>query len=207
MVQLSHLYMTTGKALTVQICVGKVMSLLLNTLYRFVIAFLPRSKHLNFMAAVTMCNDFGAQENKICHCFPFCPFYSLGSDGTSCLDLSFFNIGFQANICLLSSFTLIKRLFSSFSLSAIRMVSSAYLRLLIFLMAILIPACASSSQPFSTMYSVYKLNKQGDNIQPHHIPFPVLNQFVVPCPVLTVASWPAYRLFRRLFKWSGIPFF
>ena len=50
--------------------------------------------------------------------------------------------------------------------SAIRVVSSAYLRLLIFLPAILIPACASSSQAFRIMYSAYKLNKQGDNIQP-----------------------------------------
>ena len=52
------------------------------------------------------------------------------------------------------------------SLPAVRMVSSTYLRLLIFLLAILIPACALSSLAFSMMYSVYKLNKQGDNIQP-----------------------------------------
>src|SRR5574341_1535750 len=66
----------------------------------------------------------------------------------------------------LSSFTFIKRLFSSSSLSAIRVVSSAYLRLLIFLLAILIPACAYSSPPFLMMYSAYQLNKQGDNGQP-----------------------------------------
>ena len=65
-----------------------------------------------------------------------------------------------------SSFSFIKRLFSSSSLSAIKMVSSAYLRLLIFLLAILIPACASSSPAFLMMHSAYKLNKQGDNIQP-----------------------------------------
>ena len=59
-----------------------------------------------------------------------------------------------------------KRLFSSSSLSAIRVVSSAYLRLLIFLLEILIPACASSSPAFHMMYPAYKLNKQGDNIQP-----------------------------------------
>ena len=64
----------------------------------------------------------------------------------------------------LSSFTFIKRLFRSSSLSAIRVVSSAYLRLLIFLLAILIPACAFSSPAFLMMYSAYKLNKQGDNI-------------------------------------------
>ena len=49
---------------------------------------------------------------------------------------------------------------------AVRLVSAAYLRLLVFLLAILIPACASSSLAFLTMYSAYELNKQGDNIQP-----------------------------------------
>ena len=64
----------------------------------------------------------------------------------------------------LSSFTFIKRLFSSSLLSAIR-VSSAYLKFLVFLQAILIPVCVSSSLAFPMMYSAYKLNKQGDNIQ------------------------------------------
>ena len=62
------------------------------------------------------------------------------------------------------SFTLLKRLFSSSLLSAIRMVSSAYLSLLIFLPAILIPACNASSLAFHMMYFAYKLNKQGGNI-------------------------------------------
>ena len=66
----------------------------------------------------------------------------------------------------LFSFTFIKRLFSSSSLSAIRVESSAYLSLLMFLPAILIPACASSSPVFLMMYSAYRLNKQGDNLQP-----------------------------------------
>ena len=63
-VQLSHPYMTTGKtiALTRRTFVGKVMSLLLNMLSRLVIAFLPGSKHLNFMAVVTICSDFGAPQ-------------------------------------------------------------------------------------------------------------------------------------------------
>ena len=123
-----------------------------------------------------------------------------------------------------SSFTFIKRLFSS-SLSAIKVVSSAYLRLLIFLLAI--PACASISpalwQPTPVFlpgkshgrrnlvgyspwghrkldtteqlhfhfHSAYKLNKQGDNIQPWRTPFLMWNQSVVPCPVLVVTSWPA----------------
>ena len=110
--------------------------------------------------------------------------------------------------------------------------SSAYLRLVIFLPLILIPACASSSPAFFMMYSAYKLNKQGDNIQPYtrqytiySTPFPIWNPytalyktiyniqysfsylepFCFPCPVLTVASWPAYRFLRRQVMWSGIP--
>ena len=70
--------MTTGKAiaLTRWTFVGKVLSLLFNTLPRFVIAFLSRRKHLfNFVAAVTVHSDFGAQENKLCHCFHFSPIY------------------------------------------------------------------------------------------------------------------------------------
>ena len=66
-VQLSLRYMTAGKtiALTIWTFVVKVMSLLLNTLSRFVIAFLPRSKCLNFMTAVTVHSEFGAQENSL----------------------------------------------------------------------------------------------------------------------------------------------
>ena len=61
-VQLSYPYMTSGKtiALTMGTFVSKVMSLLLNMLSRLVIVFLPRSKCLNFMAAVTICSDTGA---------------------------------------------------------------------------------------------------------------------------------------------------
>ena len=74
--------------------------------------------------------------------------------------------------------------FSSSSLSAISEVSSAYLMLLIFLLAILIPVCALSSPVFLMMYSAFKLNKQGDNIQPWCTPFLILNKSVVPRPVL-----------------------
>ena len=61
--------------------------------------------------------------------------------------------------------------------------SSAYLRLLILLSTILIPACTSSSLAFCMMYSVYKLNKHGDNIQSWRTPYPIWNQSVVPCTV------------------------
>ena len=90
-------------------------------------------------------------------------------------------------------------------LSAIGVVSSAYLRLLIFLPATLIPACASSSPAFLMMCSAWKLNKQGDNTQPWRILFPVCSQSVVPWPVLTVASWSANRFLRRQERWSSIP--
>ena len=146
----------------------------------------------NFMAAVTICSDFGAPQNKVRHCFHCFPIYFPWSDGTRCHDLCFLNVELKPTFSL-SSFTFIKRLFSSSLLSVIRVVSSAYLRLLIFLLAILIPACASFSLAFHMMYSAYKLNKQGDNIQPWWTPFLIWNQSVVPCPVLTVASWPAYR--------------
>ena len=86
-------------------------------------------------------------------------------------------------------------------LSAIWVLSPSYLRLL----AILIPACASFSLVFYMLYPVYKLNKQDDNIRLWYTPFPILNQSVVPCTVLTVASWPAYRFHRRQVRWSGIP--
>ena len=76
-VQLSHPYVTVGKtiALTRLTFVGKDMSLLFNMVSRLVIAFLPRSKCLNFMAAVTICSDFGGPQNKVSHCFHCFPTY------------------------------------------------------------------------------------------------------------------------------------
>ena len=86
-----------------------------------------------------------------------------------------------------------------------RVVLSAYLRLSTFLSAISIPACASSSPAFCMMYSAYKLNKQGDNMQPWWTPFPIWNLSFVPCQILTVSSWPVYRLLRMQVRWPGIP--
>ena len=155
------------------------------------------------MVAVTICSDFRASQNKVCHCFHCFPIYSPWSDGTGCHNLSFLMLSFKP-IFSLSTFTFIKRLFSSSSLSAIRVVSSAYLRWLIFLPAILIPACASSSPVFLMMYSACDLNKLGDNIQPWCTLFPIWNQSALPCSVLTVASWSAYRFLKR--QVSGLAF-
>ena len=83
-----------------------------------------------------------------------------------------------------SSFIFIKRLFSSSLLSAIRVVSSPYLRLLLFLLSILIPACNSSRPAFHMMCSAYKLNEESDN-EHSCTPFSILNQSVVPYRVLT----------------------
>ena len=157
------------------------------------------------MVAITICSDFGAPKNKVWHCFHCFPIYSPWSDGPDATILVFWMLSFKPTFSL-SSFTFIKRLFSSF-LSAVRVVSSAYLRLLIFLLEILIPACASSSLAFLMMYAACKLNKQSDNIQPWCTTFRIWNQSVDPCPVLTVASWPAYRFLKRQVRWSGIPIY
>ena len=156
------------------------------------------------MAVVNVWSKFGAQENKICHyfhCFPICLLWS--DERTDAMIFIFWMLSFKPGFSL-SSFTFIKRLFSSYSFSAVKVVLSAYLRLLIFLLIILIPACVSSSLAFCMMYSAYKLNKQVDNIQPWHISFPILNQSIVPCQVLTAASWPKYKFHRRQVRWSGI---
>ena len=172
-----------------QTFVGKVMSLLFNMLSRLVITFLPRSKHL-LISWLQSPSAVILEPNKL-KSTTVSPYICHEMMGPNAMTLVFWMLSFKPTFSL-SSFTFIKRLFSS-SLSAIRVVSSAYLRLLIFLPPILIPTCASSSQVFLLYKCLYKLNKQGDNIQPWHTPFPIWNQSVVPCPVLTVASWPAYR--------------
>ena len=98
MIQLSDLYITTGKtiALSVGTFVGKVMSLLFNMLSRFFYSFSFKEQvFFNFMAAVAICSDFGAQENKVCHCFHCFPIYLPWSSETRCHDLSFLNVNFK----------------------------------------------------------------------------------------------------------------
>ena len=78
--------------------VGKVMSLLLNMMSRFSHSFSSKEQpSFNFMAAVMVCNDFGAQKDKICHCFNFFLFYLSWSNGTRSHDLCFWNVEFQTS--------------------------------------------------------------------------------------------------------------
>ena len=140
------------------------------------------------MAAVTVLSDSGAHQEEVCHYSHLCPFYLPCSNGVRCYDLSFILI-FSLKLALsLSTFTLIKRLFSASWLSAITVVSSTYLRLSLFLPPILIPARNSSRLAFLMMCSAYRLNKQGDNRQLCHTYFLILNPSVVLYRVLTVAS-------------------
>ena len=142
------------------------MSLLFNMLSGLLMTFLQRSKRLLILwlqspSAVILeprkikSATVSTISPPICH-------EVMGPDA---MILVSWMLSFKPTFSL-SFFTFIKRIFSSSSLYAIRVVSSAYLRLLIFLPAILISACASSSLAFCMMHSAYKLNKQGDNIQP-----------------------------------------
>ena len=92
MVHFSHPYMITRKtiALTTQIFVGKVMSLLFNTVWVCPGFSSKEQESFHFMAAVTG----GSQENKISHCFHFFPIYLPWSDGMGCPDISFSNVTF-----------------------------------------------------------------------------------------------------------------
>ena len=100
MLQLSHLYMTTGKtiALTMWTFIGKVMSLLFNMLSRFVLTFLQEQASFNFMTAVTVCSDFWRPRNKIFHGFHFLPIFHevMGQDA---MILVFSMLDFKILIC------------------------------------------------------------------------------------------------------------
>ena len=202
--------MTHTKTIALTICtfVGKVMSLLINMLSRFVIPFFTGSKFL--LISWLKSPSTVILEHKKVKSVIVSPFLCHEVMGPDVMILVFWMLSFILVFWMLSFkptfslsyFTFIKRIFSS--LSAIRVLSSAYLRLLIFLLAILIQLVLPPAQHFSWC-TLYMLNKQGDNIQPWHTPFPIWNQSVVPCPVLPVASWPVYRFLKRQVRWSGIP--
>ena len=136
------------------------MSLLLNMLSRLVKTFLPKSKRLLISClqspSAVILESKKIKSDTVSTVSPSISHEVLGPDA---MILVFWILSFKPTSSL---FTFTKRLYISSSLSAIRVVSYTYLRLLIFLPAILIPACASFSLAVHVMYSAYKLNKQGD---------------------------------------------
>ena len=151
MVQLSHPHMTTGKtiALTRWTFVGNIISLIFNMLSRLVIAFLPWSKHLLIYwlqsSSAVILEPKKIKSVIISNVSPYICHEVMGPDA---MILVFWILSFKPTFSL-SSFTFIKRLFSSSLLSVRRVVSSACLRLLIFLPAILIPAVLQLAQHLS----------------------------------------------------------
>ena len=142
------------------------MPQLFNMLSRLAIAFLPRSKcliisWLQSLSAVIL-ESKKIKSLTVSIVSPSTCHEVIELDATI---LVFWMFRFKLTFSL-SFFTFIKSIFSSSSLFAIRVVWSAHLWLLIFLLEILIPACTSSNLAFHMMYSAYKLNKQDDNIQP-----------------------------------------
>ena len=174
------------------------MSLVFNTLSRFVIAFFPRSKRLLISwlqspSAVIL----EPKKIKSLTALTFTPSICHKVMEPDAIILVFWMLNFKPAFSL-SSFTHIKRLFSSSSLYAIE---SGII--CIFEVVDISPGNLSFSLwfiqlgIFLMMNSAYKLDKQSDNIQPWCTHFPIWNWSVVPCPVLTVASWPTYRFLRR----------
>ena len=149
--------------------------MLFNMLFRLVIAFLPRRKHLLISwlqsPSAVILEPPKIKSVTVSIVFPFICHELMGPDA---MILVFWMLSykpaFSSPLSVSSRDSLVPLCFS-----AIRVVSSKYLRLLIFLPAILIPACASSSPAVRMMYSAYKLNKQSDNIQPWRTPFPIWN--------------------------------
>ena len=112
----------------------------------------------NFMVAVTICSDFGAQKIKSVTVSVFSTYICHEVMGPDAMILFFLMLTFKPGFSC--SRTLIKRLFSSSSLSAIRVVSSAYLRWLILLLAFFIPTCASPILTFCIMYAAIGWRRQ-----------------------------------------------
>ena len=149
------------------------------------------------MAAVTICSDFETPKYKVSYCCIVSPSISHKVVGADAMILVFWMSSFKPAFSL--SFTFIKILFSSSSLSAV-----GWCHLHIwdywYFSCNLDSDLFSTSPVFCMMYSAYKINKEGGNIQPWHTLFPIWNQSVVTCPFLTVTSWPAYRFLKRQVK-------
>ena len=161
MIQLSQPIVTTGKttALTADLCGQSKVSSFQPLLSRFAIAFLPRSNRLLISRLQSPSSEIlEPKERKSVTTSTFSLSICHEVMGPDTVILVFKNLSFKPAFSL-SSFTLIKRLFSYSLLSAIRMVSSAYLRLLMFLLPVLSPACNHPTMAFLMICSVYRLNR------------------------------------------------
>ena len=206
-VQLSHPYMTTGKtiALTIRTLIGRVMSLLFNMLFRFVIGFLPRRRCL-LISWLHSPSTVILEPKKIKSVTVSIVFPSIFHEvmRPDAMIFILWVLNFRPHFhSRLSSSSRGSFLFAFCHKGGIICISEV----IDFHLAILIPACALSSLAFLMMYSAYKLNKQGDYVQLWCTPFQILNLSVVPYPALTVAPSPVYRFLRKQVRWSGIPIF
>ena len=180
--------------------VAKVMSLFFNILSSMVITFLSKSKCL-LISWLQSPSAVILEPPKI-KSVTVSPFICHEVMGLDAMILVFWMKSFKPDFSL-SSFTYIKRLFSSSSLSAIRVLSSAYLRLLIFLLAVLVQLVLHPVQHFTWRTLHVSLLSRVQHTALMYVPN--WNQFVLPCPFLTVASWTAYMFLRRQVRWSVIP--
>ena len=161
------------------------------------------------MAAVTVCSNFGDQENKIHHCFHFSPIYFPRSDGTRCHELSlvffFLMLSFKN---LLSSFAAFHSLLSPSSRGSLVPLHGLPLEWYhLPIWGCWFQLVIHPVQDFAWFTLHINLNKHSENLQPWCTPFPILNQSVFLCLILTVVSWPAFRFLRREVRWSGTPIF
>ena len=173
------------------------MSLFFNMLCRLVITFLPRSKRL-LISWLQSPSAVILEPKKIKSVTVYIVSPSICHElmGLDAMIFIFWMLNFKP-VFSFSSFTFTKRPFSCSLLSAVRVGSYVYLRLLIFLLAILIPACASSSPAFLMIYSGWQYTVLTYS-------FSYLEPVCCPCPVLTVASWPAYRFLRKQVRYSHL---
>ena len=181
MVRLSHPYMATEKttALTMETFIIKVMSLLFNMLSKFVKTFLSRRKYLLILwPKLPLAVILEPKKIMLVTVSIVSPPSYHEVMRPDVMILVFWMLSFKP-VFSLSSVNFIKRLFSPSLLSAIKVVSSAYLSLWIFILETLIIASDSSILAFHMMYTACKLNKQSDSIQPWHAPFPIWNQSFV----------------------------
>ena len=205
MVQLTHAYIGKMISVTIWTIVGKVMSLLFNTLSRFVIALLPRRKYI--LISWLQSSSAVILEPK-----------KIKSVTVSTFPLSICHevMGPDVIILVFKCWVLSQLLYSLLFPSPSSYLVPLHFMLLesyhlyiwgywYFSQQSQFQLESNSSMSFCMMYSAYKLNKQGDNIQPWCTSFPILNQSFVPYLVLTIASWPTSRSLRRLARWSGIP--